>query len=241
MQIKFVCFCCLQLVASVLWKTLKRRCELVRIMTKLSVIALLFIVVTGLVQSIVNDANLLNHSVNFSTPINIVDSDLMSLSELPLEQLLKIKKSMRELRQAAFLDESQDANDDEEEEEALESRMMDNSPGKSALALTDEHKINRWASGAVNSVPRWLMSCGMCSEGKPDTGWWSTLGTASRARSKRSSRSASRRWLFWPSLVICCAWSFRRSRRNVSRLNRCLVCNLTMPRCKFLTWESDLR
>jgi hypothetical protein len=112
-------------------------------MTKLSVIALLFIVVTGLVQSIVNDANLLNHSVNFSTPINIVDSDLMSLSELPLEQLLKIKKSMRELRQAAFLDESQDANDDEEEEEALESRMMDNSPGKSALALTDEHKINR--------------------------------------------------------------------------------------------------
>lgn len=113
-------------------------------MAKQSVITLLFIVITGVVQSIVNDENFLNHSVN-DAPISIVNSDLMSLSELPLEQLLKIRKSMRELRQATFQSEPKDAY--EEEEDTMESRMMESAPDtamkKTALALTDEQKINR--------------------------------------------------------------------------------------------------
>jgi hypothetical protein len=88
-------------------------------------------------------SNLINHEMNFEAsarPFHFIENDLTALSELPLEKLLKVKKSLNELKQVKFNVENVD------NEERMESRIIHengNLRRKSALALTDEHMFNR--------------------------------------------------------------------------------------------------
>lgn len=70
-----------------------------------------------------NEENLANHNLNstaFSRPMNFLDNDLLFLSELPLEKLLKVRKSLNELKQASF-----EVNRQNYDDESLQSRMID--------------------------------------------------------------------------------------------------------------------
>lgn len=67
-----------------------------------------------------NDNDLSNHEMNssFKHPLSFVND----LSELPLEKLLQVKKSLYELKQTNF---HENDGNNEPEEESLESRMID--------------------------------------------------------------------------------------------------------------------
>lgn len=66
------------------------------------------------------DENLMNHNINSSDPqLSFINKNLLSLSELPLDQLLKVQRSLNELRQTNVVPDNQEENDD-----VLESRMM---------------------------------------------------------------------------------------------------------------------
>lgn len=97
-----------------------------------------------------NDENLLNHNVNSTTlasSLNFAGNDLLFLSEMPLEQLLKVKKSLGELRQpgefAAY------HGDNELKEDVLESRMIgvgnffQPQMKPSALTFNEDPRINK--------------------------------------------------------------------------------------------------
>lgn len=97
------------------------------------------------------DNNLSNHEMNssFKHPLGFVND----LSELPLEKLLKVKKSLSELRQTNFLENEED-NNQGAYEESLESRMIDGGNFYSNLherkfangvaAFTDDKNFRRW-------------------------------------------------------------------------------------------------
>lgn len=96
-----------------------------------------------------SDDNHSNHNVNsttFAKSINFAGNDLLYLSELPLEQLLKVKKSLRELRQTsspAYLGDNEFSGD------VLESRMIgggnffQQQPKSNALPLNADQRINK--------------------------------------------------------------------------------------------------
>ena len=98
-----------------------------------------------------SDNNLSNHEMNSSLkhPLSFVNN----LSELPLEELLKVKKSLHELRQTNFPENSDDNH--EPHEESLESRMTDRrnffssslqerNYGNGVAALTDDKEFRRF-------------------------------------------------------------------------------------------------
>lgn len=71
------------------------------------------------------DEHLTNHNINSSDPgpLSFINNkNLLSLSELPLDQLLKVQRSLNELRQTNVVPNNQDEND--LAEDVLESRMM---------------------------------------------------------------------------------------------------------------------
>lgn len=114
-------------------------------MSRQIVLVLLIIATSRGLNAIVHGGNLMNHNVNssfFDRPLNFADGELMSLSELPLESLLKIKKSMNELRQTSYVDDD----DLKVEDDVIENRVhlqmrpifTDPKLKKSALALTEE-------------------------------------------------------------------------------------------------------
>lgn len=121
-------------------------------MAEVSLTKILFVVTWNILSIAVtsgSDGNLVNHNFNassFARPLNFAGSDLIYLSELPLEQLLHLKKSINELKQMS----SPIAQDERDErDDLLENRMLsdDHMFGqklkKSALALTDEKKFER--------------------------------------------------------------------------------------------------
>lgn len=96
-----------------------------------------------------NDNDLSNHEMNstFKHPLSFVND----LSELPLEKLLQVKKSLYELKQTNF---HENDGDNEPQEESLESRMIDSGNffsnlhgrnfGKGVEAFSDDkHQFNR--------------------------------------------------------------------------------------------------
>lgn len=121
-------------------------------MAKASLIKILFIVGLNILSVAVTRSdvsNLMNHNVNsssYASPLNFAGSDLIYLSELPLEQLLHVKKAINELKQMNF-PELQEDND--RSHDLLENRMLSDDQmfgsklRKSAMALTDEKKIER--------------------------------------------------------------------------------------------------
>lgn len=96
------------------------------------------------------DNNLSNHEMNSSLkhPLSFVND----LSELPLEKLLKVKKSLYELQQTNFLENEEDNH--EAYEESLESRMIDGGNfysnlhernfGNNVAAFTDDKNFKRF-------------------------------------------------------------------------------------------------
>jgi hypothetical protein len=97
------------------------------------------------------DNNLSNHEMNssFKHPLSFVND----LSELPLEKLLKVRKSLLELRQTNFLENEED-NHRGAHEESLESRMIDGGNfysnlhernfGNGVAAFTDDKNFKRF-------------------------------------------------------------------------------------------------
>jgi hypothetical protein len=91
-----------------------------------------------------SDNYLSNHEMNstFKHPLSFVND----LSELPLEKLLKVKKSLFELKQTNF--QENHGGNNELQEESLESRMIDSGNfysnmhernfGKGVAAFTDD-------------------------------------------------------------------------------------------------------
>lgn len=114
-----------------------------------------FLVLCILLASIVattsenNEGNLSNHEMNsnFKHPLSFVND----LSELPLEKLLQVKKSLYELKQTNF--QENDSENNEPQEESLESRTVDDGNffsnlhgrnfGKGVAALTDDKGLKR--------------------------------------------------------------------------------------------------
>lgn len=70
------------------------------------------------------DENLTNHNINSSGPgpLSFINKNLLSLSELPLDQLLKVQRSLNELRQTNVVPHNQDEID--LPDDVTESRMM---------------------------------------------------------------------------------------------------------------------
>lgn len=100
-----------------------------------------------------SDNNLSNHEMNSSLkhPLSFVND----LSELPLEELLKVKKSLHELRQTNFPEDGGDNH--EAHEESLESRMIDRGNffnsnlqernyGNGVAALTGDKEFRRFVN-----------------------------------------------------------------------------------------------
>lgn len=97
-----------------------------------------------------NEGNLSNHEMNsnFKHPLSFVNE----LSELPLEKLLQVKKSLYELKQTNF--QENDSENNEPQEESLESRTIDDGNffsnlhgrnfGKGVAAFTDEKQLKRY-------------------------------------------------------------------------------------------------
>lgn len=110
-------------------------------------IVLLLIIVKCLSAS---DEYLSNHNVNstaFARSLSFAGNELLYLSELPLEQLLKVKKSLGELRQASV---PAYHGDNELKEDVLESRMIGGGGGNffqqqqpNALTLNEDQRINK--------------------------------------------------------------------------------------------------
>lgn len=98
--------------------------------------------------------NFNNYKINSSLlarTVNFGGNDFLYLSELPLEKLLQVKKSLDELKQqTSYSDYRKDSG---VEDDLLESRMMNSDvayasmfgsePKKSAMALVEEKKLKR--------------------------------------------------------------------------------------------------
>lgn len=95
-----------------------------------------------------NNYNKINSTLLART-VNFGGNDFLYLSELPLEKLLQVKKSLDELKQQT----SYSAYRKDSEDVLLESRMIKSDvayasmfgsePKKSAMALVDEKKLKR--------------------------------------------------------------------------------------------------
>lgn len=121
-------------------------------MAKVSLKQILFVIgwnILSVAFSSGDFSNLMNHHVNarsYARPLNFAGSDLIYLSELPLEQLLHVKKAINELKQMNFPNLQEESI---RRHDLLENRMISDDQtfgsklGKSALAFTDEKKIDR--------------------------------------------------------------------------------------------------
>lgn len=91
------------------------------------------------------NANSFNHNINSTSnarSVKFVENELLYLSELPLEKLLQVEKSLQELKHICEYS-------GPTEDSLLSSRMLDDEVGfrpdlqKKAITLVDEKKINR--------------------------------------------------------------------------------------------------
>lgn len=97
------------------------------------------------------DENLMNHNNNSSDPqLSFINKNLLSLSELSLDQLLKVQRSLNELRQTNEVSRNQEENDD-----VLESRMM-NSENERLFNHFPHPKLKKEAFTGVEKFVRWL-------------------------------------------------------------------------------------
>lgn len=119
-------------------------------------LTVVLIIILNIFQSSVaseKNENLINHNINSTSlarPVKFMGNDLLYLSELPLEKLLQVKKSLDILKRTSYATYRED---NEVEEDLLESRMMSDKPAftsmfgskpkKSAMASVDDSKIVR--------------------------------------------------------------------------------------------------
>jgi len=95
--------------------------------------------------------NSIKHSINSTQPqpLNFMESDLLFLSELPLNELLKVRKSIEEIQQTnAISDGSLPATKAETVDEQIESRTNDDSNAK--VTFVDDEKMHTSAQPLID-------------------------------------------------------------------------------------------
>lgn len=105
-------------------------------------------------NSNVNDrnGNFMKLLENTSQPFNLIANDLIFLSELPLDKLLKVKKSIEEIQRVKSVDENQEVIDDvDDDDDEFEDSYSDKSrnPLSTNVGIVEQRNIE----GFITALP----------------------------------------------------------------------------------------
>lgn len=150
---------------------------------------------------------------NTSQPLNLIANDLIFLSELPLDKLLKVKKSIEEILRVKNVDENEqvidkvdDDDDDDEFEDGYSDRSRNplskdvgilqqrNIEGLTALPLVNNPPYNRYKTHVKYSSLKIKYHINSMIE-KQDMEW-NNPGIVNRVKFRSFFKSVSQHWHF---------------------------------------------